>query len=532
VAAYRFRSRRSEVSGTGGVVATSQPLAAQAGLQMLQAGGTAADAAVAAAAALNVVEPMSTGLGGDAFALIYWAADRRVYALNASGRAPAAATLERFLSLGHARVPREGILPVTVPGSAAGWADLLARFGRFGLDRALQPAIRYATEGYPVTEVIAGQWHDAVPLLEQDQEARRVFLPGGRAPRAGQRFACPELAASLRRMAEEGPAAMYRGALARAIVATSQELGGLLSEEDLATHTSTWVEPIHSDYRGYRVYECPPNGQGITALEALNILSGDDLTALGYESSAAFHLKMEAIKLAMTDAARYVADPARAAVPVDGLLAPEYAARRRALISAGRAIRAPQPGAPQFPGDTVYLCAADAQGNAVSFINSLSSNFGSGVVARGTGILLQNRGAGFSLDPQHPNCLAPGKRSFHTIIPCLVTREGSLAICYGVMGGMNQAQGHVQVLTNIVDHGMGPQEALDAPRFRYDAGNSFGIERGLGPGLYEALRGLGHDLTFGQPGRFGGGQVILVDGESGAYRAGSDPRKDGQAVAF
>ncbi len=526
-----FASRRSVISGYGGVVATSQPLAAQAGLQALMAGGTAADAAIAAAATLAVVEPMSTGLGGDAFALVYWAADHRVYGLNASGRAPRAATVEALRSLGHTRMPRQGILAVTVPGSAAGWADLLARFGRLGLDRALQPAIRYATEGYPVSPIIARQWQEAMPLLEADDEALRVFMPGGRAPRAGERFLCPELAASLRRVAEDGPAAVYGGELARAIAATSQELGGLLNEEDLAAHTSTWVEPIHITYRGRRVYECPPNGQGITALMALNILSGYELGSLAYASPEAFHLKMEAVKLAMTDSARYVADPAQSAVPVAGLLSPGYADERRALISRQRAIDAPLPGTPTT-GHTVLICTADAEGNAVSFINSLSSNFGSGIVARGTGIMLQNRGAGFTLDPTHPNCLAPGKRSFHTIIPGMVTQDGDLSMCYGVMGGLNQAQGHTQVLTNIVDHGMDPQQALDAPRFRFDGGNRFGIEPGLGRSLYAALRRLGHVLTCDDPQKFGGGQVILVDPESGAYRAGSDPRKDGQAVAF
>jgi len=307
-------------------------------------------------------------------------------------------------------------------------------------------------------------------------------------------------------------------------------LGGLLTADDLASHLSTWVEPIHADYRGRRVYECPPNGQGITALMALNILSGWDLASLPYASSEAFHLKMEAIKLAMTDAARYVADPEHAAVPMAGMLSREYADERRALISPERAIAAPLPGSPPA-GNTVLICAADAEGNAVSLINSLSSNFGSGVVARGTGIVLQNRGAGFSLDPTHPNCLAPGKRPFHTIIPCLVTEGDRLSICFGVMGGLNQAQGHTQVLTNIVDHGMDPQQALDAPRFRFDGGNRFGIERGLSRRLYAELRERGHVLSYGEPLSFGGGQVILVDPESGAYCAGSDPRKDGQAVA-
>jgi len=519
--------------GYGGAVATSQPLAAQAGLRMLLDGGTAADAAVAAAAVLNVVEPMSTGLGGDAFALVYRAETKKVYALNASGRAPAAATLERLCSLGvRDEIPLRGMLPVTVPGTAAGWADLLARFGRLGLDRVLQPAIHYAREGYPVSELIAAGWRASEGLLRRDAEARRVYLPGGRAPRAGERFACPDLARSLTLLAEEGPDAFYRGPIARAIGATSRELGGLLTEEDLAAHTTTWVEPISTEYRGYRVWECPPNGQGIATLMALNILAGYPVAADSFGAPVTLHRKMEAVKLAMTDATRYVADPEMAEVPVEGLLSAEYASERRALIRDDVAISEPSAGVPPTSADTVYLCAVDAEGNAVSFINSLYMGFGSGVVARGTGIVLQNRGNLFSLDPDHPNCIAPGKRPYHTIIPCMVTQGDRLAICYGVMGGYMQPQGQVQVLSNIVDHGMDPQRALDAPRFRYDVAKTFGIERGYGRKVYATLRGLGHVLQVSNRGNYGGGQVILVDPESGAYLAGSDPRKDGYAVAF
>jgi gamma-glutamyltranspeptidase / glutathione hydrolase len=527
-----FPSRRSVVMGYGGAVATSQPLAAQAGLRMLLQGGNAVDAAVATAAALNVVEPMNTGMGGDAFVLIYWAKERKVYALNASGRAPYAATLEALRRRGLTEVPVHGILPVTVPGAAAGWADVMQRFGRLGLDRTLQPAIDYAEQGFPVSELVASAWHSCEDLLRQDAEAARIFMPAGRAPRAGERFANPELAWSLRLLAESGPDAFYKGPIAQAIVNTSQKYGGFFALQDLAEHTSTWVEPIYTDYRGYRVYECPPNGHGIAALMALNILSGYDLASMGFGTAESLHLKMEAIKLALTDAARYVADPEQADVPVQGLLSTAYADTRRALIDKARAIAVPKAGLPPAGHDTVYLCAADGEGNACSFINSLYMGFGSGIVAEGTGVALQNRGNLFVLDPTHPNCIAPHKRPYHTIIPCMVTQGDKLALCFGVMGGLMQPQGHMQVLTNIVDHGMDVQQALNAPRFRFEQGNAFLIETFYPTNPYDALRQRGHVLTRVDGGPFGGGQAIMVDPTSGALLAGSEPRKDGCAVAF
>jgi gamma-glutamyltranspeptidase / glutathione hydrolase len=538
-----FPSRRSVVMGFGGAVATSQPLAAMAGMRILLQGGNAADAAVATAAALNVVEPMSTGMGGDAFALIYQAQDRHVYALNASGRAPHAATAEMLQRRGLRQVPLRGMLPVTVPGAVAGWADTVSRFGRLGLDTVLAPAIAYAEEGFPVSERISASWQGAEELLQRDPEAARTYLLGERAPRPGERFCSPDLAKSLRLLAKEGPDAFYRGAIADAIVTTSERRGGLLTHRDLAEHTSTWEEPISTLYRGYRVHECAPNGQGIAALIALNILNEYDLAKMGYASADAFHVKMEALKLGMTDAARYVADPQHADVPVQGLLSAEFAEQRRALIAMDRAIAEPQAGIPPTSHDTVYLCAADSEGNAVSFINSLYMGFGSGIVAEGTGIALQNRGNLFTLDPEHPNCIAPGKRPYHTIIPAMVTqddnteaesddRSGRLYLCYGVMGGFMQPQGHVQVLSNIVDHGMDIQRALDAPRFCFQGGQEFLIERWLPAEVYDALRARGHELGIRSGGNFGGGQGILIHPESGALMAGSEPRNDGCAVAF
>jgi len=530
----RFRSRRSVVMTSRGVVATSQPLAAQAGLRMLLAGGSAADAVIAAAAVLNVVEPMSTGIGGDAFALVYDAQTRTVRALNGSGRAPAALSRELFVECGLNSIPLTGMLPVTVPGAVDAWVELLSAYGRLPLAQVLAPAIEYADYGFPVSEIIARSWTLAEPKLAAHPDTARTYLPQGRAPRAGELFRQPGLARSLRLIAEGGRDAFYRGAIAAAIAATSARDGGVLTLEDLAAHHSTWDTPISVTYRGYTVYECPPNGQGITALMALNILEGFDLSAYTPASPEALHLQIEALRLAFADAAAYVADPAHAHVPTTWLLSGVYAAERRAQIDPQRAL--PHVHASTLPGghDTVYVTAVDADGNAVSFINSLYMGFGSGVVAGDTGICLQNRGAGFVLDPQHPNCVAPGKRPYHTIIPCMVTCGDRLWASFGVMGGFMQPQGHVQMLVNMIDFGMNPQEALDAPRFElidpYLNQDAVALEHDQA--VAEALRERGHRVVdrqgmFG----FGGGQIIVVD-EAGVRHAGSDPRKDGCAVAY
>lgn len=524
--------QRSMVMGFGGAVATSQPLAVQAGLRVLQEGGNAMDAALATAAMLAIVEPMSTGLGGDLFALVYWAKDRRTYALNASGRAPYAATVEEYARRGCREVPLRGILSVTVPGAVAGWVDLQGRFGRWGLDRALQPAIAYAEQGFPVSERIAELWQEHQVAIQGDSGASRTYLPGGRAPRAGQRVTLPETARTLRRLAEGGTEAFYRGPVAEAIVAASARYGGLLSLEDLADHTSTWAEPICTDYRGYTVWECPPNGQGIAALEALNILSGCDLAQMDPNAADTIHFKVEAIKLALADAGRYVTDPEVLPVPVAGLLSMDYAAQRRALIQMGRAIAQPQAGLPPAGHDTVYLCTADSEGNAVSFIQSQFLSFGSGIAPEGMGFTLQNRGNLFCLDPDHPNCIAPHKRPYHTIIPAMVTQGDRLVSALGVMGGAIQPQGHMMVLSNILDHGMSAQEALYAPRFYYQKEHEVWIEPYWPEAVYDDLRRRGHDLRMTEGPVMGGAQLIWVDPESGAYLAASEPRKDGCALAF
>ncbi len=527
-----FPSRRSVVLARRGMVATSQPLAGMAGLRILMDGGNAADAAVTVAAMLNVVEPMFTGIGGDCFALFYEAATGSVAALNASGRAPAAFTLAEAQRLGLETMPATGPLPVTVPGAASGWQALLERFGSMSLAQCLAPAITTAESGFPVSERISARWHDVAEKLSQDPEAARVYLP---APKRGDLHHQPDLARTLRTVAEGGADAFYHGALADRIAACVQSKGGFLTGEDLAAHTATWGAPIRSTYRDVEVLEHPPNGQGITALIALNIVEGQDLADMDYFDPDRWHVMIEAMRLGMADAARYVADPAMVDVPVAGLLSKEYAATRRVLIEPSRALRIVAPGAPEHQ-DTVYLTVADGQGNAVSFINSLYSLFGSGLVVPGTGVCLQNRGAGFSLEPGHPNALAGGKRPYHTIIPAMALRDGHLWLSFGVLGAFMQPQGHLQVVSNLVDHGMNPQAALDAPRFRVDERGRLpvSIETGVPLKTRKALAAMGHDVrpetTFTPS--FGSGDIIARDLETGVLWGASDPRKDGCALGF
>jgi gamma-glutamyltranspeptidase / glutathione hydrolase len=528
----RFESRRSNVLARHGMVATSQPLAAMAGLRVLMKGGNAADAAVTTAAMLNVVEPMSTGIGGDCFALVYDAGDGQVTALNGSGRSPAAFGLAEAQRLGLREVPLTGPLPVTVPGTVSGWAALLARFGTLSLADCLAPAIRAAEEGFAVSERISTGWQRSADKLARDEAAARTYLP---APRPGEIHRQPDLARTFRLIAAEGAGAFYRGSLARQMATAVQAKGGYLAEDDLAAHESTWEAPLRTAYRGVEILEHPPNGQGLAALLALNIVEGYDLTSMDYYDPLRWHFLVEAMRLGMVDAGRYVADPAMAAVPLAGLLSKDYAAGRRALIDARRSMPRAAPGSPEHR-DTVYLTVADEQGNAVSFINSLYYGFGSGLVVPGTGICLQNRGACFSLEPGHPNVLAGGKRPYHTIIPAMALRDGRLWLSFGVMGGFMQPQGHLLVLVNMVDHGLDPQAALDAPRFRVDerGGPRVAVETAVPLKTRKALASLGHQVapeTTFDPG-FGGGQVIAVDGATGVLWGGSDPRKDGCAVGW
>jgi gamma-glutamyltranspeptidase/glutathione hydrolase len=527
-------AHRSTVYAPHGVIATSQPLATAAGLAVLQRGGNAIDAAVTAAAVLNVVEPMMTGIGGDMFAIVWVARERRLIALNASGRAGALMTLEALQAKGHRSMPQETVEDVTVPGALSGWDALLSRYGTITLAQALQPAIGYAEEGFPVTPIIARDWADEAAKLARDSGARATFLVDGtRAPRAGEWVRNPDLARSFREIAAQGPGALYGGDLGRRIVTRVRELGGYLTLDDLKNHHPEWVEPIPVPFHGYRVWELPPNNQGLAVLEMLRMLEPYDLKSLGHNSAPYLHLLIESKKLAFADVARFVGEPKALTVPPAALLTDAYVAARRALIDTGRAADRPQPGKPLTASETIYLTVADSAGNMISFINSLYDLFGSGVVVPGTGFALQDRGAGFTLEPGLPNTVAPGKRPFHTLIPGFVTRPDATGaeqpwLSFGVMGGSMQPQGHVQVLLNLLVFGMDLQDAIDAPRFRHFDGLRVALEPAIGDDVRRRLTALGHVIVPDSGIAFGGAQFILRLPRG--YAAGSDPRKDGMAA--
>ena len=526
---------RSAVYAPHGVIATSQPLATAAGLAVLQRGGNAIDAAVTAAAVLNLVEPHMTGVGGDMFALVWPARERQLVALNASGRAGAGMTREEFLRRGRTEVPVDGAEPITVPGALSGWAALLDRYGTITLAQALEPAIRLADEGFPVSPIIASQWADEVQRLRKDDGARATFLvDGGRAPRAGEWFRNPDLARSFREIAKGGPAVLYGGPLGQRIVERVKALGGFLTLEDLKAQKAEWVEPISVPFRGYRVWELPPNNQGVAALEMLRILEPEDLAALGQNSVPYLHRLIEAKKLAFADLARYIGDPAAMTTAASELLTDRFIAARRARLDLAQAAERQEPGEPATHSETIYLTVADAQGNMVSFINSLFEAFGSGVVVPGTGFALQDRGAGFTLEPGLPNTVAPRKRPFHTLIPGFVTRTTSKGeepwMSFGVMGGSMQPQGHLQLLLNLLVFGMDPQSAADAPRFRHYAGRRVGLEPPIPDSIRAGLAAMGHQVEELAPGAAGGAQLIIRL-ERG-YVAASDPRKDGMAAGY
>ena len=519
---------RSTVYAPHGMVATSQPLASSAALGVLRDGGNAFDAAVAASAVLSLVEPHMTGLGGDLFAL-FWSADEgRLVGLDASGRAGADMTPERIRADGFEDVPYQGPGSVTVPGAIAGWAALNERYGALPLARVLAPAIALAEEGFPLSPIIARQWAAEEDLLSEDPGATATYLPGGSAPAAGEWFTNPDLARSLRLVAEQGPDAMYGGELGRRIVEGLRPMGGYLTLDDLAAMEVEWVEPISTDYRGWTVWELPPAGQGVAALQMLELLEPYDLAAMGHNSAEYLHHLIEAKKIAFADLA-HVADRDHLEVTPDRLLDPAYLEERRALLDADRAGEQPEPGEFATSTETVYLAVADAEGNMVSFIHSIYEYFGSGVVIPGTGFVLQNRGAGFTLEDGHPNQVAPGKRPFHTLIPGFLTRDGQPVAAFGVMGGSMQPQGHVQVVANLVDFGMDPQAAIDAARFRHRGGLRVAIEN-VTPGLRSRLEAMGHEITEWESVAFGGGQLVmrLNRGWAGA----SDARKDGLAVGY
>jgi gamma-glutamyltranspeptidase/glutathione hydrolase len=465
--------------------------------------------------------------------LLYWAKTEELVGLNGSGRSPHAADLGVMRAFGLSSMPREGILSVTVPGAMDGWVEALSRYGRMPLSRLLRPAIALAEEGFPVTPLIAHRWGLCEGKLRRYPESASQYLLKGRAPRAGEVFRQPHLARTLRLIAEGGREVFYRGEIARAMVEASERSGGLLTLRDFEDHRSTWVSPISADYRGFRLHELPPNGQGITALLALNICAGFDVSALGFHTPAHCHLILEALKLAFADRDRYVADPEVEEVPVEALLSEAYSQARRAEINWHRASERAEPGRP--PGsDTVYIAAADPEGNMCSFINSIYSSFGSGVTAGETGILLQNRGTGFVLEEGHPNCLKPHKRPLHTLIPAFLTRGGRPYAAFGVMGADFQPQGHLQVVLNHVDFGLDLQEAIDAARVRYLGGLRVAVEEEIPPETIRALERLGHHVivTDHLNENFGGGQGIIRDPETGVYLAASDRRKDGLAMGY
>lgn len=539
----RMDASRSAVIARNGMVCAAQPLAVQIGIDILKKGGNAVDAAIAVNAALGLMEPVSCGIGGDLFAIVWDAETQKLYGLNASGRSPYLLTIEEITGQGHTTIPYTGILPQTVPGCVDGWFELHERFGKLSMEEILAPAIRYADEGFPVTELIAYYWDRGGERLKDQPNFAATYLPRGRAPRPGEIFKNPHLASTYRKIAEGGRDVFYRGEVAERIDGFMKRIGGYLRLRDFEEHTSTWVEPVSATYRGFRVWELPPNGQGIAALQMLNILEGYDLSALGQANAEYLHLLIEAKKLAFADRARYYADPDFADVPVDHLISKEYAAERRALIDPGRAMLTDPPGDIRLEtGETTYLVVADGDRNFVSLIQSNYAGFGSGPVPDGLGFCLQDRGALFSLDPEHPNALQPHKRPFHTIIPAMVTKDGKPVFAFGVMGGAMQPQGHVQILCNIIDFGMGVQEAGDAPRVRHFGssqptgevmtdGGTVAFESGISPEVIRALTGRGHRLVK-MNGGFGGYQGIWWDHANDVLVGASESRKDGCAMGY
>jgi gamma-glutamyltranspeptidase/glutathione hydrolase len=530
---YEFNGRRSNIVAKNGLVATSQPLAAQAGLDVLKHGGNAIDAAIATVATLCVVEPTSTGVGGDAFAPIWIEAEKKLYGLNASGPAPQNLTSELVRSQGHESFPALGSLTVTVPGSVRGWETALQKFGSTGLDTLLQPAIAYARAGFPLSQRIAKAWGNSTDKMSKHADSKRVWLPNGRAPRPAELFKNPEFATTLLTLANEGPNAFYNGDIGRQIADCVQAAGGVLTQDDLVNYQPEWVNPIQINYGdGFSFYEIPPNGQGLTALLAFNIVKGFNLQQLGYSTPDYYHALIEAIKLAFADAQSFIGDPRQVEVPLAGLLSDSYTQQRLQNIAMNKALP-PLAGNPSRHGDTVYLSVADGNGNMVSWIQSLYMGFGSGLTAGTTGVQLQNRGANFTLEPGHPNEAAPGKRPYHTIIPGFITKNNQAWSSYGVMGGFMQPQGHLQVGLNLVEFGMDPQTALDAPRFNWIKDMTVALETAVSPEIRAALGQRGHDLYPAErPMHYGGGQVIVRNPESGVLIGGSEPRNDGTAAGW
>lgn len=544
----RAFATRSEVIAARGMVATSQPLATQVGLDILKAGGSAVDAAIAANAALGLMEPTGCGIGGDLFAIVYDAKTKKLHGLNASGRSPRGLSREQLLAdlakLDAKVIPSRGVLPVSVPGAVDGWFELHGKFGKLPMSQVLAPAIRYANDGFPLSELIAFYWERAVRIFgSQPGGFKATYAPGGRAPAKGEIFRNPDLAATYDLIARQGRDAFYRGEIPAKVDAFFAAHGGYLRKVDFETHTSTWVEPVSVNYRGYEVYELPPNGQGIAALQILNILEGFDLKRMGFNSPDALHVMIEAKKLAFEDRAKFYADPEFSKIPLAGLLSKKYAAERRALIKMDRAARTYDAGNPALQdGDTIYLTTADAEGNMVSLIQSNYRGHGSGIVVPGLGFCFQNRGEMFTLETGHANDYAPGKRPFHTIIPAFIMKDGKPWASFGLMGGAMQPQGHAQIVVNLVDFGMNLQEAGDAARWQHDGSTDYDtpkmttggfvyLETGVPWETQAELRRRGHDLRV-DLGGFGGYQAIRWDDVNRVYLGASESRKDGQAAGW
>jgi len=539
---------RSVVLGRNGMIATSQPLASAAGLKVLQDGGNAIDAAVTAAAVLAVVEPSMTGIGGDLFAIVYDAKTKTLRALNASGRSPYAATPAEYTKRNLTRMPNNGVLSVTVPGVVEGWSELLSKYGTISMAKAVAPAAGYAKNGFPVAEIVSRQWQSSERKLAADPVTAATFMPNGHPLQPGEIFSNPNLAATLEKIGAGGRDAFYKGPIARAIVADMRKRDGLLEERDFTEHKADWIEPISTNYRGYDVYELPPNTQGFLVLEMLNILEGFDVKAMGHNSADYLHALVEAKRIAFADRAAYLADPDSVpAAVLKTLISKEYAALRRKEIDPAKAAQEYKPGAIKGTsssapaeadqnftgldrGDTIYMTAADGKGNFVSLIQSLYSDFGSGIVAGDTGIMLHNRGSGFNLTPGHPDQIAPHKRPLHTLIPAFIMKDGKPYFSFGVMGGDHQAQGHTQAVVNLIDFGMNVQEVGEAARVNH-GNNGLQVESAVPMAVREALTARGHKVTQ-SIGAYGGYQGILLDPRTGVLRGGSDVRKDGLAIGF
>jgi gamma-glutamyltranspeptidase/glutathione hydrolase len=532
---------RSEVIACNGMAATSQPLATQVAIDILKKGGNAIDAAIAANAMLGLVEPTGSGIGGDLFAIIWSADKKKLYGLNASGRSPRSLKLEYFKENGYEFIPSRGPLPVSVPGCVDGWYEMHDMFGSLPMKDILQPTINYAREGFPVTEVIAYYLAAGVESLKEYPNVKEVYMPEGHVPAKGEIFKNPLLASTLEKIVKGGRNEFYRGSIARAIASFMKSQGGFLTYDDLSRHHSEWVEPVKSSYRGYDIWELPPNGQGIATLQILNILEGYDIASMGFGSVEYIHLFTEAKKLAFEDRAKYYADPVFSKVPVEQLISKKYATERRRLINQERAAMVYDAGMIE-PGNTIYLTVADKYGNMVSLIQSNYRGMGSGMCPTGLGFILQDRGEMFSLSPGHANVYAPGKRPFHTIIPAFITRDGKPWISFGVMGGDMQPQGQVQIIVNIIDFKMNLQEAGDAPRI-YHTGSSeptgeqmtdggiLHLESGFRPEVIQKLMAMGHRIE-GNLGGFGGYQAIMWDEKNKVYYGASESRKDGQAAGY